>query len=199
MDIAIVGTGFIATTLGRALGASGHTVTYGSRHPDQGEYPGGRADTVGGAIAGAEVVVLAVPGAAVAEVAAEHADALVGRVVIDATNHMGAPVNNARADLPPGVRYARAFNTLGGEVMADPVFGTERADGFFTAPEEDAERVGAVVEGVGLRPVYLGADKEALCDGLFAVWIALAVGQGRGRRIALRLLDGAPGKAGDGR
>ncbi len=33
MDITIVGTGFIGTTLGRALASSGHHVTFGSRHP----------------------------------------------------------------------------------------------------------------------------------------------------------------------
>ena len=34
MDIAIIGTGFIGTTLGRALAGAGHRVSFGSRHPD---------------------------------------------------------------------------------------------------------------------------------------------------------------------
>jgi hypothetical protein len=33
-------------------------------------------------------------------------------------------------------------------------------------------------------------DDEGLIDALFELWIALALGQGRGRRLALRLLEG---------
>ena len=43
---------------------------------------------------------------------------------------------------------------------------------------------------MGLRPVYVGEDKEAIIDSLFQLWIALAITQGRGRRLALRLLQG---------
>jgi hypothetical protein len=47
-----------------------------------------------------------------------------------------------------------------------------------------------LIEGVGLRPVYVGVDEEAIIDCLFRLWIALAMKQGRGRRLALRLLQG---------
>jgi hypothetical protein len=46
-----------------------------------------------------------------------------------------------------------------------------------------------VIEGVGLRPVYVGEDQEAIIDALFQLWIALALKQGRGRRLTLRLLE----------
>jgi predicted dinucleotide-binding enzyme len=193
MRIAVIGTGFIGGTLGRALAASGHEVVFGSRQPGGDEVAAGtaaRVAPVGEALAGADVVVLAVPGTSVAELAAEHGAALDGALVIDATNKMGAPSANARAELPARVRYARAFNSVGGENMADPMFGTERADMFFSAPEADRETVAAVIEGVGLRPVYVGADEEALIDNLFRLWVALAMRQGRGRRMAFRLLEG---------
>jgi predicted dinucleotide-binding enzyme len=41
-------------------------------------------------LASAEVVVLALPGAAVADLTAEHGDALTGKLVIDATNQTTA-------------------------------------------------------------------------------------------------------------
>jgi hypothetical protein len=41
-----------------------------------------------------------------------------------------------------------------------------------------------------LRPVYVGEDQEELLDAVFRLWIALAVGQKRGRRLAFRLLEG---------
>ena len=150
MDIAIIGTGFISTTLGRAL---------------------------------------AVPGAAVADLTAHHGDALAGTLVIDATNRMGEPVANSRASLPASVRYARAFNTLGGELFADPVFADGPADMFFSAPDADRRVVEEVIDGVGLRPVCVGENQEAIIDALFQLWIALALTQGRGRRLALRLLE----------
>jgi predicted dinucleotide-binding enzyme len=192
VDIAVVGTGFIGGILGRALARAGHTVTFGSRHPDDRAVAGDTTATVapvGDALAAADVVLLAIPGPAVGALTADHGDRLAGALVIDATNRMGAPVANARADLPAGVRYARAFNTLGGENFEHPDFADGPADLFFSAPEADRDTVESIIGAVGLRPVYLGADQEELVDALFRVWIALAMTQGRGRRIALRLLD----------
>ncbi len=190
MNIAIIGTGFIGTTLGRALAGAGHRVTFGSRHPGETDLGGlPAAAPIGEALAKAEVVILALPGSAVAALTSSHRDALDGMLVIDATNRMGAEVANARANLPTTVRYARAFNTLGGENMADPDFADGKADMFFSAPEADRTTVEAVIEDVGLRPVYVGEDQELLIDNLFQLWIALAVKQGRGRRLAFRLLD----------
>jgi predicted dinucleotide-binding enzyme len=193
LPLAVIGTGFIGGTLGRALARNGHPVVFGSRHPESDAVasdPGATVTTVVEAIGSADVLVLAVPGAAVADLVAQHGDQLAGKLVIDATNQMGHPVANARAALPDSVRYARAFNTLGGENMADPVFGETVADMFFSAPEADRAAVATVIEGVGLRPVYVGPDQEDLIDALFRLWIALAVGQGRGRRLALHLLEG---------
>lgn len=192
MEIAIIGTGFIGTTLGRALSASGHDITFGSRHvaDDAGSVTAARVVPVGETVSGTGVVILAVPGPAVAELTAEHGDALEGKLVIDATNRMGEEVSNSRASLPSTVRYVRAFNTLGGENMADPVFPDGRADMFFSGPEKDRTTVETIIEGVGLRPIYVGADQEVLIDALFRLWVALAMQQGRGRRLALRLLEG---------
>ena len=193
MDIGIVGTGFIGGILGRAMAGAGHEVTFGSRHPgaeDVTKGSGARVGTVPEALAAADAVVLAIPGAAVADLVTAHGDLLAGRLLVDATNRMGGPVANCRAELPGTVRYARAFNTLGGEVMADPVFGGQPADMFFSAPEADRATVEAIVGAVGLRPVYVGADQEELLDGLFRLWVTLAMVQGRGRRLAFRLLDG---------
>jgi predicted dinucleotide-binding enzyme len=192
MDIAVIGTGFIGGTLGRALAGAGHRITFGSRHPDEDDVAGDSSASVtshAGALAAADVVILALPGPAVKEFAASHREALAGKLVVDATNRMGEPVANGRAALPANVRYARAFNTLGGENMADPVFEDGPADMFFSAGEADRSIVESVIAGVGLRPVYVGADQEAIIDCLFQLWIALAIKQGRGRRLAFRLLE----------
>ena len=193
MQIAIIGTGFIGGVLGRALAGNGHTVVFGSRHPEHDDMSApsaARVMSVADALTDAEVVILALPAAAVAELAAGHGEALHGKLVIDATNRMGEPVANSRAALPTSVRYARAFNTVGGENMAQPEFAEGRADMFFSAPEADRQTVEQVISDVGLRPVYVGPDQEQLVDAVFRLWVALAIGQGRGRRLAFRLLQG---------
>lgn len=191
MHITIIGTGFIGSTLGRALSEAGHQVTFGSRHADDQTVRGTTATVVpiAEALDANDVIILALPGAAVKDLTNEAGGALAGKLVIDATNQMGAAVANARSSLPESVRYARAFNTLGGENMADPVFADGRADMFYSSPEHDKTAVEEVIEGVGLRPIYVGEDQEALIDSLFQLWIALAIKQGRGRRLAFRLLE----------
>src|SRR5579862_2087067 len=127
MKIAVIGTGNIGGTLGRRWLAAGHDVVYGSR-AGAGQGPGGGAQLpVADAIAGAEVVVLALPGGAAAGVVAANGAALDGKIVIDAVNRMREPEVNYRtaiAAAAPTARYARAFNTLGWENFADPVPGT---------------------------------------------------------------------------
>jgi 8-hydroxy-5-deazaflavin:NADPH oxidoreductase len=193
VETAVIGTGFIGGIVGRALAGSGHQVTFGSRQPEDENVAEGTSASVapvGDALARADVVILAIPGAAVAELTAQHGDALSGKVVIDATNQMGQPIANSRASLPSDVRYVRAFNTLGGENLANPLFADGSADMFFSAPGADRSVVETIIEGVGLRPIYVGEDQEVLIDALFQIWIALAMTQGRGRRLALRLIEG---------
>jgi predicted dinucleotide-binding enzyme len=193
MQVAVVGTGFIGGTLGRGFARAGHSVSFGSRHPEDDEVAqDSRASvrSVSEALSSADVVVLAVPSGAVGEFVETHGGALAGKLVVDATNRMGDATANSRALLPETVRYARSFNTLGGENMADPEFADGPADMFFSSGADDRTAVEELIRGVGLRPVYVGADQEALIDALFHLWIALAIGQGRGRRLAFRLLEG---------
>lgn len=192
IDVAVIGTGFIGGILGRSLADSGFPVVFGSRHPDHDDVAGStgaRVASISEALQAADVVILASPASAVGEITALYGSQLDHKLVIDATNRISDPVANSRSALPSDVRYARAFNTLGGENMASPMFPDGRADMFFSSPSSDRETVDRMIEGVGLRPVYVGEDEEALIDCLFRLWVALAMKQGRGRRLALRLLE----------
>src|SRR5215471_20013204 len=126
LKIAVIGTGHIGGTLGQRWRAAGHEVAFGSRAAS-GTGPGGAPVlSAGEALTGAEVVLLAVPGGAVAEIVAAHGAALAGKVVIDAVNRIGEPVVNSHAAIAaaaPQCHYARAFNTLGWENFADPPLG----------------------------------------------------------------------------
>jgi predicted dinucleotide-binding enzyme len=196
-NVAVIGTGRIGGTLGRAFARAGHQVTFGTRGPADGTAAGDSGATeatIPGALAAADIVVLTVPGSAVAGLIAEHAGALAGKLVIDATNKIGGdgPANSHQdVAAVPGARYARAFNSLGVENLADPHFGTETADMIYSAPGADRQPLEDLIRAVGLRPVYAGDGAQEVVDGVLRLWFALAIGQGRGRHLAFRVLDDA--------
>jgi predicted dinucleotide-binding enzyme len=124
LEIAVIGAGNIGRTLGAKWVTAGHEVVYGVRSP-------GAPDTasVADAVARAEVVLLAVPGAAAKDVLATLGTALAGKVVIDASNDIqGTGKLHALAELTDAAHPVRAFNTLGWENFADPVFDGITAD-----------------------------------------------------------------------
>lgn len=194
MTIAVIGTGFIGGTLGRAFARAGQPTVFGSRAPQTdtaAEDSGATVASIADAIAAAETVVLAVPAAAVEELLATHGDALAGKLVVDAANDIGGPVAH-HADLvtrhAPAARYARAFNTLGGENLAEPGFDGAPADMFYSSLEADRPTLETLITAVGLRPIYVGEGQQDVVDGVLRLWFALAIGQGRGRRLAFRTL-----------
>jgi predicted dinucleotide-binding enzyme len=197
--IAVLGAGRIGATLTRKWAAAGHTVTVGTHHPDRpeqralaeetGAFLAAHAD----AVAASDIVLLAMPGPVTVAAVAALGSALDGKLVIDATNNIGAPVLNslaAVAEHAPAAVAARAFNSLGWENFADPDFDGTPADLLWCGPDSDN---GAIVEGliadVGLRPVRVGdLDQIHVVDMLVALWSALALGQGRGRHLAFTVL-----------
>jgi 8-hydroxy-5-deazaflavin:NADPH oxidoreductase len=189
MRIVVIGTGNVGGTLGQRWRAAGHDVVYGSRQ-GAGEGPGGApVMPVADALTGADVVLLAVPGRAVAEVIGPHGAALAGKVVIDATNSIGEADVSSRAAVAaaaPGARYARAFNTLGWENFADPRPGAVL---FFAADPDARPTVEGLITAVGLDPVYAGdASATEIVDSLLPLWFALVKKHGGNRKLALRVV-----------
>jgi predicted dinucleotide-binding enzyme len=87
VKIGILGTGYVAQTLARRWAEGGHEVTFGSRDPAaKRDLPGPVADH-GGAIADADVVVNATPGAVSLDlVEAIGASVFGSKVVVDVAN-----------------------------------------------------------------------------------------------------------------
>jgi predicted dinucleotide-binding enzyme len=193
--IAVIGAGKVGDTLATAWERAGRTVAVGVRHPADASRP---ATTVTEALDGADVVVLAVPGAATRSTIDINAPALAGKVVVDTTNdlsHGPTSVLSALAHLgavvPDALGY-RAFNSIGWENMANPRFGDETADLCFAGPDGAGRTtVESLITDVGFRPVYVGAGDDAhhAVDALATLWFALAFGQDRGRRLAFRVLE----------
>jgi hypothetical protein len=171
-------------------------VAFGVRHPADSKFEAlqasGEVTGVGEAAAFGEVVVLALPGAAVKDFVSTHAEALAGKMIIDTTNNVRqAPMNLLAflAEKAPGARLVRAFNTLGWENFADPQIGGMQIDLFFCGDPVARPAAEQLIAEIGLRPVYIGGiDQAAALDGMTRVWFALALGQGYGRRTAFKLL-----------
>jgi predicted dinucleotide-binding enzyme len=198
MQLAVIGAGNIGGTIGRAWLAAGHQVRFGVPSPDK--YAalgsaGAEVRPVSDAAAGADAVLLAVPGRAVPDVLPSMAPALVGTVLIDATNQVSdeGPLN-ARASVAEAAAtaiYYRAFNTLGWENLANPTFaGGERADQFYAGPDGSSrELLELLIADVGLRPVWVGdIDQIETVDGIARLWFALVRGRHQPRHTAFRMI-----------
>jgi predicted dinucleotide-binding enzyme len=186
MRIAVIGAGSIGGTLGKKWTRAGHDVVYGVRQPHEADQT-----TPADAVAGADVVVLAVPGPAAKDVIRSLGDTLAGKVVIDATNDIqGAGKLHALDELDDAAHPARAFNTLGWECFADPIVGGQQADLLYAAEEGRAKEVAEqLIHDVGLRPIWLGGvEAFDTVDSLTRVWFTLALERNLGRHLALKVL-----------
>lgn len=199
MKIAVIGARIIGGTLARPWAAAGHQVMFGVRHVDNAETQalaqelGATVGRVAEAIAFGQAVLFAIPGSAMDETIAAHAAALNGKIVIDAANRMGGGVMNSAAAFAahaPAAQVYRAFNSLGWENFANPLFGDIQADLFYCGPAGAGQAaVEGLIQDVGLRPVRLGdLSQVGLVDAIGSLWFALAFGQGMGRNLAFKVL-----------
>jgi predicted dinucleotide-binding enzyme len=131
-------------------------------------------------VAGADVVLLAVPAAAVPEVLAA-AGPLESTVLVDATNNLsGGPDGAAIAALVPGARVVKAFNTVFARFFAEPP--PRPPSLVFAGDDADAKEVVAnLIRDAGFDPVDAGGLEQAADLEAFArIVIGIAYRQGRG-------------------
>ncbi|MCO6453029.1 MAG: NAD(P)-binding domain-containing protein [Caldilineales bacterium] len=196
MKIGIIGAGNIGGTLGRVWSAAGHEIKFGVREPQSAKFnslrSAGEVSSVGEAAAFGDVVLLALPGSAVADFAAHNAKSLAGKVIIDAANNVGSTTMHNLDTLHRHVSQAqlvRAFNSLGWENFAEPQVGGEQIDLFYCGDLAARDTAEQLIRDVGLRPIYIGGvETAAALDGMTRVWFALVYGQSKGRHVAFKLL-----------
>jgi predicted dinucleotide-binding enzyme len=165
-----VGPGRIGGNIARQLAGAGHAVTVTfSRDPAAlaaraADLGAAAVDEVAAAVAAADVVVLAVPWAAV-PTALEAAGPLTDVIVIDTTNQFGpgpkpspgqtaAAFNAARM---PGARYTKSFNTLTAAFQAETAHRDPRVVQWVCGTDASARTLvcGLVVDA-GYQAVDLG-------------------------------------------
>ena len=200
MKIAILGAGNVGGVLGRRLGECGHAVCWGVANLADAKYEGMDVRTVPAAVEDAEVILVAVPWGAAEQVIKSCGD-LSGKIVIDATNPIakdfsglvdvnGKSAAEAIAVWAPGAYVVKAFNTIGYNVMQNPVFDQHHAT-LLVASDHEVARDAAITlaKQLGFDPIDAGPLSMAKYLEAFAwVWIALATKQGHGRDIVFQLL-----------
>lgn len=120
-----------------------------------------------------EIVILAVPFAAVPELAKVLKN-WAGKIVVDATNAIKFPEfrpadlggklsSEVVADTLPGARVVKAFNTLPAAVLAaDPLEASGRRVVVLSGDDEEAKNeVASLIEKLGFAPLNLGSLKAA--------------------------------------
>lgn len=193
MNIAIFGTGNVGQRLHQLLSPHVASALLCARQPQAG------APGFAQGAAQADVVLLAIPFTALAEVLPGLQDTLRGKVVVDCTNPLNADwsplllgqensAGEETARLLPGARVVKAFNTIFADVMTH-----ERQDrgGLRTTAfvaGDDAQAKAAVLSlasAAGFAPVDVGPLTMARhLEAMAHLNIQIAVGQKGGTNAA---------------
>ncbi|KQM82483.1 NADPH-dependent F420 reductase [Agromyces sp. Leaf222] len=157
--VSIIGNGNMGTAIGGLLADGGTTVEYVDRST---------TDITG------DIVVLAVPHPALAQIVAERGEQLAGKVVVDITNPLdfttfdGLVVDadgSAAADLAaalPQSRVLKAFNTNFASTLASKTIGDATTTVLIAGDDADAKALlAAAVSAGGVKAVDAGALKRA--------------------------------------
>ena len=208
MKTAIIGAGNVGKALAGSFVRAGHGVTLSAAHADHARVA---ADATGAqaaatareAVAGADVVVLAVPYGALLAVVDELGDALTGKVVIDATNplrddYTGLALEGTSAaeqvqSHAKGAKVVKAFNSALAARQAEPRVAGLQSDGFVAGDDAQAKAtVLELVSSIGFNPIDAGALEVARAlEGLALVNILFQLHNNGSWQTAWKLI-GAP-------
>lgn len=184
MKIGILGSGDVARSLGAGFLKHGHEVTLGTGTPGKlddwaAKNPGARVGSFADAAGFGDIVVLAVKGsAAIAAIRAAGVQRLEGKTVIDTTNPIAdaAPVDGVLQFFTggsdslleqlqreyAGVKFVKAFNSVGAGFMVDPQFKDGPPTMFICGNDEAARKtVRGVVESFGWEAADMGSAVAA--------------------------------------
>jgi predicted dinucleotide-binding enzyme len=165
----------MGTAIAGVVANGGNPVQMLTRDPQMASdaIPAATHGTVGEPIT-SDIVILALPYPAVAEVLRQYAEELDGKVVVDITNPLDfatfdslvVPVGGSAAaviaETLPGSSVLKAFNTTFAATLAGGTVGAERTTVLIAGDDADAKAaLAAIIEGGGLRAVDAGSLKRA--------------------------------------
>lgn len=178
-SITLIGSGNMARGIGSRAVAAGYDVQVLDRDPAKaselaGDLEGAEAGAITDTPTG-DIVVLAIPYGATEEVVDQVGESLTGKTVVDITNpvdfetfeRLVTPVDSSAAEeiaklVPRAAAVVKAFNTtFGGTLAAGEVAG-QQLDVLIAGDDEHAkQKLSALVEAGGLRPIDVGPLRRA--------------------------------------
>lgn len=203
MNIAIIGTGNVGSALAKGWANSNHTIFLGVR--DLNNFKGKellsfsdkiKVLTTAEAVANAEVILIAATPIAVYEIAKSLGD-VSQKVIIDAMNSVRmkpegfSNTSEALTELTNCKSIVKCFNTTGAENLFNPIYGNQGIDMFMSGDSPSAKQTATqLARDLGFENCYDfgGVDKFNLQEQLAMCWINLAMMQGHGRNIALKMV-----------
>lgn len=209
MKIAIVGIGNVGGTLARRWGQLGHSISLGVQDPSAHSAsdlakeigPVASVHSVSDAVKRSEIVVLATPWPAVRSLAESLSPLLRGKLVIDCTNPLKKDLSGLEVGFEasgaellqswaPGSFVFKAFNTVGFNIMADPVLEGRKTVMFFCGNEPSRRgHVRELVESIGFEAVDVGSLSSArLLEPWALLWIQSAYRHGLGREFGFSIV-----------
>ncbi len=199
MNITFIGYGNVGAPLADHLQHRGHTVTLAARDPKSDAVRKGQARNAAlkalmpkPAVLGADVVFLATPFAAQADVVTPLADALAGKVLVDCTNPVGPGLSHglnstqsgtqALQALAPRAKVVKAFTIYGFENFENNVFPGYNVKPLMMFCGADAEAksvVAGLIGQLGWEPVDVGGLEQALhLEHMTLLWVRMVRVQG---------------------
>ena len=175
--VSIIGTGNMGQAIAGLAGKGGHTVQL-LGHTDATEVSG-------------DIVVLAVPYPAVADIIAKRGDSLAGKIVVDITNPLNfdtfdslvVPADgSATAEIAaalPNSQVLKAFNTTFAATLSAGTVGSLTTTVLIAGDDADAKSaLAGVISSGGLNAVDAGALSRAReLEALGFLQLTLAVGE----------------------
>jgi NADPH-dependent F420 reductase len=205
MKYAIIGAGNVGSAIGSAVAQLGHDVVItadsAGSAAEVAEKIGARAASSNtDAARDADVIVLAVPYAAIPQVRSEIASEADGKVVIDVVNPLKPDASGLatdgescaeglQADLP-GARVVKAFNSVFASMQANPRSDGEQLDGFYAGDDPDAKAVVRdLLQQIGYRAIDAGPLSSARAlEAMAFLNISLNMANGWPWRSAWKLI-----------
>ncbi len=182
MDIAFIGHGQVGGALADGLQRAGHTVTLAAGDPTSpsvvkalARNPALQVRAVAEAVAGAQVIVVATPFAALEAAIPPIASLLAGKVLVDCTNPVGPGMSHGLGskrsgseylhELAPGARVVKAFTIYGFENLESSAYpGHDVLPAMLIAGDDAAAKadVSVLCRDLGRDPVDTGKIDQAL-------------------------------------
>ncbi|MEO7123712.1 MAG: NADPH-dependent F420 reductase [Lacisediminihabitans sp.] len=173
--VTIIGAGNMGSAIAKLALAGGNEVQLLARDAAKAAAAsdGATAGTVGDVISG-DIVVLALPHPAVADVLASYAGQLEGKTIVDITNPVDfstfdslvVPADGSNSDvisaLAPNASVIKAFNTNFAATLHTGSVGSEKTTVLIAGDDADAKStLAAIVTDGGLKAVDAGSLKRA--------------------------------------